>query len=229
MQQDIRVDIMYRRHIPGRRLLMGVRFTEDDFGVTHLASLFHQDWRALGSARDVVVSYVEETSEPYAEALADDAHRLAGSNAASAVATLWECATGSNHQLDADKALAWFREIATICESRLSGVGWSVSSPIGESPYGELRERVVAEIDQIGPRLAEAIERNSWKGIPEAVASLRFCAVSICPELAFRILMRVLMEYSCNIDPDRYVRFVKLGREFSHGEFVVSRAEFLVS
>ncbi|MFG3225503.1 hypothetical protein ACGF07_12105 [Kitasatospora sp. NPDC048194] len=208
---------------------MSARFPEDDFGVTHLASLFHQDWRALGSARDVVVSYVEEMPAPYAEALAEDACKLAGSSAGSAVATLWECATGSNHRLDAGMALAWLREIATICESRLNWLGWPASSPIGESPYGELRERVVEIIDQIGPGLAEAIERNSWKGIPEVVTSLRFCAVDVSPELAFRILLRVLIEYSCNIDQDRYEEFVELGQEFSYGEFVVSRAEFLVS
>ncbi|MGI5398878.1 hypothetical protein ACQEVG_05350 [Streptomyces sp. CA-135486] len=209
---------------------MGSRFTEDDFGITHLASLFHQDWRMSGSARDVVVDYVGQTSAPYAVALAEDALRLMASGAAGTVETLWECITGSNYRLDVNEVngLDWVREIAVICEASLRGAGLPASREVGESLYGGLTERVVAEIDEIGPALVETIERNSWKGIPSATSELRKCATEICPELAFRIFLRVLMEYSFNINRRQYVRFVELGHEFSYGDFVVSRTEFLI-
>jgi hypothetical protein len=209
---------------------VGIRFTEDDFGITHLASMFHQDWRLSGSARDVVMSYVAQTSDPFVLALAEDALRLAASGDADTVATLWECATGSYHRLNGDSVsgLAWFREVADICERGLTQAGVHANLEVGESAYGAFTGRVVAEIDELEPALDEAIENNPMASIPGAVSALRVCASDICPELAFRVLLRFLMEHSCEIDHDLYARFVELGHEFSYGEFVVSRISFLM-
>ncbi|MFC9689122.1 hypothetical protein ACFTSF_11320 [Kribbella sp. NPDC056951] len=207
---------------------MNSRFTEDDFGVTHLASLFHQDWRAGGSGGELVAGYVNEMPIPYIHALAEDASALAASGAAGPLATLWECATGSNHRLDADAALAWFQNIASISGSRLIGVDQAKIESMHESSYDELRARVVLEIDQIGSGLNEAIEKNSWVKLPGVVASLRFCATDVSPDLAFRFLLRAIMEYSCSIQRIQYERFIELGRDFAYGEFVVSRVEYLV-
>lgn len=192
--------------------------------------MFHQDWRLSGSARDVVMSYVAQTSEPYVLALAEDALRLVASDDADTVATLWECATGSYHRLygDPGSGLDWFREVAGICERGLTQAGVHAGIKVGDSVYAPLGGRVVAEIDELEPALGEAIENSPSASIPGAVSALRVCAVNICPELAFRVLLRVLVEYSCDIDRNLYTRFVKLGEEFSYGEFVVSRISFLM-
>ncbi|MZD09701.1 hypothetical protein GTW43_32160 [Streptomyces sp. SID5785] len=208
---------------------MGIRFTEDDFGITHLASMFHQDWRLSGSARDVVISYVAQTSDPFVLALAEDALRLASSGDADTVATLWECATGSFHRLNgAVSGLDWFREVADICERALTQAGVHANLEVGESAYGAFTGRVVAEIDELETALDEAITNNPVASIPNALPALRVCASDICPELAFRVLLGFLMEYSCEIDHDLYARFAELGREFPYGEFVVSRISFLM-
>ncbi len=210
---------------------MSKRFTEDDFGITHLASMFHQDWRGRGSASDVVASYVAQTSLPYAFALAEDALRLEEAGDDGEVEVLWACATGSYHRLDVDgiTGLDWVRVIVDQCNLRLLEVGSPALRAVGRSPYGELSAEVVAEIDAIEADLIEAIDRESWASIPGFVRELRKCATAVCPELAFRVLLRVLMEYSCPIGRVQYERFVNLGGDFSYGEFVVSRIEFLVS
>ncbi|MFJ9639914.1 hypothetical protein [Streptomyces sp. NPDC101178] len=209
---------------------MGTRFTEDDFGITHLASMFHQDWRLSGSARDVVMGYVAQTSLPYVLALAEDALRLTASDDADTVATLWECATGSYHRLYGDSVagLDWFREVAGICEGSLTQAGVHANIKVGQSVYDSLKGRVIAEIDELEPALSEAIANSPMAGNAGAVSAMKVCAADICPEIAFRVLLRALMEYSCEIDRNLYARFVKLGQEFSYGEFVVSRISFLM-
>ncbi|GAB3938469.1 hypothetical protein GCM10029976_053000 [Kribbella albertanoniae] len=205
---------------------MSSRFTEADFGVTHLASLFHQDWRTGGSDRELVSGYVNEMPIPYVRALGEDALALVASGPPAMVATLWECATGSNHRVGVDAALAWFQSIVSISEIRLAGVGQPQIESV-DRPDDELRERVIREIDQIVPSLDDAIQENAWKEIPGVVKSLRFCATVVSPDLAFRFLLRAVMEYSCRIEPAQYARLVELGRDFGYGEFVVSRAEYL--
>ncbi|TXL90353.1 hypothetical protein [Streptomyces sp. IB2014 016-6] len=203
------------------------RFTEDDFGITHLASMFHQDWRRSGNARDLVVRYVAEVSEPYVLALAVDARRLAASDAADVVAAVWECATGPYYSLrrESKNGLEWMREILGICEIALDRTGPHSEDVVDGSPYFDLMGRVVGEIDAVGLALSEAVSVDS----PTATASaLRACAVDISPELAFRVLLRGLMEYSIEIDRDDYLRFEELGKRFSYGEFVVARISFLV-
>jgi hypothetical protein len=178
----------------------------------------------------VVISYVAQTSDLYVIALAEDALRLAASDDADTVATLWESATGSCHRLygDSISGLDWFQDVADICERGLTQAGVHANIEVGESAYDALRGRVTAEIDELEPALDEAIANSPLASIPGAVSALRVCASNICPELAFRVLLRVLMEYSCEIDQDRYARFVELGHEFSYGEFVVSRISFLI-
>jgi hypothetical protein len=128
---------------------VGSRFTEDDFGVTHLVTMFHQDWRLSGSARDVVTSYVAQMSDPCLLVLAEDAHRFAASGTADTVATLWECATGSYHRLcrDSVSGVHWFQGIEHICKRRLARFGVHAKTEVGASVYGSLRGRVAAEID----------------------------------------------------------------------------------
>ncbi|MGW3644546.1 hypothetical protein [Streptomyces sp. NPDC000878] len=176
------------------------------------------------------MSYVAQTSDLYVLALAEDALRLVASDDADTVATIWECATGSYHRLDCDSVsgLDWFQEIADICESGLAQAGTYANVEVGASVYSGLIGRVTAEIDELDSALSEAIANSLPVGVPGVVSALRECASNICPELAFRVLLRVIMECSFAIDRDRYSRFVELGQEFSYGEFVVSRISFLV-
>jgi len=208
---------------------MNTRFTEDDFGVTHLAALFHQDWRAEGTDWGLVESYIGEMPIPYVRALAEDALLLTDRGTPDVVATLWESATGSNHRLDRHAVAAWFGRIASVSESRLMGSDQSEMRSSSEYMYGELRDKVVLEIARIGRRLDDAVEKNSWAKISGVAASLKSCAADISPELAIRFLLRALMEYSCNIRTAEYAMLVDFGRDFSYGEFVVSRVKYLVS
>ncbi|WP_242909190.1 hypothetical protein [Actinomadura terrae] len=160
-------------------------------------------------------------------ALAKDSLRLAAYGDADIVATLWTAATGSYHRLcgGATNGTAWFQEVSDLCKAGLERTDVLVADA---NAYARFRERVVTEIDELEPVLTQAIAENGWMDVPDAVLALRMCATDVSPELAFRFALRVIIEYSCEIERDRYKKFEQLGREFCYGEYVVSRAAFLV-
>ncbi|MBW8484424.1 hypothetical protein [Actinomadura parmotrematis] len=216
---------MYPPHIQDEGSV-SIRFTDDDFGITHLASFFHQDWKSSGSARSIVVDYVEQMPETYILALANDALKLVSRGDENTVSILWECATGSNHSLRSanETGLIWFQYIIHICEVKIDNPD---IINVGNN-FSNLRTNIIKEIDSVESALVSLVERNFTTGVPGAVSALKNCALNISPELAFRVLLRVLMEYSIDLNSFQYGRLLNLGREFDYGEFVVSRLSFLV-
>jgi hypothetical protein len=146
-----------------------VRFTEDDFGITHLAIMFNQDWRRLGGASEVVAEYVSQASEDYVRAVLDDAFRLLVADDDDMIDVLWATATGGYHRLQADEmsGTAWARKIIEVCNRRFSLEGVSIQEGRAAESYRMGMSSVIREIEDIDQVFAVSTSRDHSPEIAE--------------------------------------------------------------
>jgi len=85
-----------------------------------------------------------------------------------------------------------------------------------------LREAVLAELDGVGPALAEAVVTSGYAApLPDLVPALRRVVVEVDPDLGFRLLLRALKAYFMPISEVRYQRLLTLGERFGYHELAV--------
>jgi hypothetical protein len=196
------------------------RFTPFDFGVSWVMSLFHQDWTHEGNtAADVVAKYLATSAHEEAQAVRRDA-RILCNLPSSTLEVLWYAGTQYMANLQyLGGGAEWTRTVVRLCDARLSA-GTDVRPLAGadvEDGVGCL-DAVVAEIE--ATQFLEA----------EVRAALTDCANRCTPEVAFRVLLRVMRcasDYP-TLSPEQYTRLEAIGADLRYGEFVVDSVRYLI-
>ncbi|MEV8033321.1 hypothetical protein [Streptomyces sp. NPDC086182] len=196
------------------------RFTPFDFGVSWVMGFFHQDWTYDGdTAADVVAKTLAQSGDEQVLAIRRDAQIL-GNLSSSTLEVLWE---GGSQYFPAFERVGggaeWTRTVVALCDARLSEssdvpplAGADVEDGVG------CLDAVVAEIE--ATQFLEA----------EVRAALTDCANRCTPEVAFRVLLRVMRcasDYP-TLSPEQYTRLEAIGADLRYGEFVVDSVRYLI-
>ncbi|MFF3836543.1 hypothetical protein [Streptomyces sp. NPDC001930] len=211
---------------------MSDRYGGMEFGLTHLVRAFHLNWRYEGSDIEVLTSYTDRMPPDLVEAALLDAGRLAEPTVPAWVfTTLWSIGTERSHDLQEHgrDSEEWLRQIIELCRGRLRREGQNYPENIPPSPYRHLTGAVLDEILLVSPELLERAHREKWSSIPGTVPALHHVAEHVCPDLAFRYLLRALTLYSPPVSRSQYDRYVDLGRQLEYGELLVEGYEHLTT
>ncbi|MFJ6797777.1 hypothetical protein [Streptomyces sp. NPDC091268] len=191
------------------------RFTDFDFGLTRLASAFHQDWGYAGEAEDVALEGIG--SSEGAAALEHDASLLIGSALSDGqIELLWEAVTSENYLFGADESgrdlLRRFQAVGRDWQ-RTHGSARPETDPQWEDP--QLRDRVLRAVEA-APLAAELRE------------VLAVCARTLSAELAFRLLLRLHVAGSVPVAAAAWAEYQEVNAAFALGEYVIETVEYLV-
>ncbi|MFF7633056.1 hypothetical protein ACFZB9_07865 [Kitasatospora sp. NPDC008050] len=207
------------------------RYGGDEFGLPHFGQVFHHSWRDEWSTEDAALArYVDGTAPYLIEAVLVDALRMADPAVPTWVfETLWSLGTERRLELRTEgiDPRDWLLRIIRLCRERLAGEGLDRHEEVPPSPYGHLTGAVLDEIMIVTPGLLELAQDSSWKTVPGVLPALDHTARHVCPDLAFRYLLRALT-YGPQITRKQYERYVELGRRFEYGEFLVQGYEHLM-
>ncbi|MDF9816426.1 hypothetical protein [Streptomyces sp. SPB162] len=209
--------------------------TEFDFGITGIASDFHQDW-ALGfaDAGSLVAEYLAaEHGAPLVCALELDASSLARSTLPDSwLSDLWNASTDGYHSLSPGSSggRAWMAEVADLAQQRLRqlhGPGEAEGHRTVQTADRRNLADVTRLIESLAPHLETSVGRY-WRhiAVPRNLhTTLVECADVVSPELAFRFLHRILVAGSGGVDSEALATMRRLGRCFDYGEFMLSDIE----
>ncbi|WP_143047060.1 hypothetical protein [Amycolatopsis xylanica] len=194
-------------------------FTDFDFGITGLASQFHQDWGHVGGPMDVVeVGMHPDGDRSGVFALRDDAVLLRDRLSSAEIENLWNASCYGFKLGDpaapVPTGTRWMELIAERCDRRLAG-----------------HDAPEVEIPGPGRQFASAVEVEATEVLPadDVRAALIRCVRQCSPNLAFRFLLRVIGERGYKLSAAQYERYVRLGEQFGYGEFVVSDIKYLAN
>ncbi|MFE2536478.1 hypothetical protein [Streptomyces sp. NPDC059371] len=196
------------------------RFTEFDFGVSWVMSFFHQDWTHNGAtAADVVAKTLAQSGDEQALAIRRDARSL-GNLPPSTLEVLWYAGAQYMPALESlGGAAEWTRTVVALCDARLSESSDVPPLTGADIEDGvECLDAVVAEIE--ATQFLEA----------EVRAALTDCATHCTPEVAFRVLLRVMRcasDYP-TLSSEQYTRLEAIGADLRYGEFVVDSVRYLI-
>ncbi|ANH91789.1 hypothetical protein A8713_11930 [Streptomyces sp. SAT1] len=195
------------------------RFTDFEFGVPWVMGFFHADGSHSGDTPvEVVANHFAEEADQEILAVRRDALTLLDGLAPEAVGALWSA--GAEYLPGAEPAewTAWTRTVVALCDARLSAVTDPVALSGADLEDGrDQEEAVVAEIAGLSFLAADVRD------------ALTECARRGTPDLAFRILLRVLRSTpGAWLAPDRYARMEAIGAALRLGEFVVDSVQYLV-
>ncbi|MFD8494919.1 hypothetical protein [Amycolatopsis sp. NPDC059657] len=194
-----------------------VTFTDFDFGITGLASQFHQDWSHVGGPMDVVeVGMHPGGDRSGVVALRNDVILLRDGLSSAEIENLWNASCYGfklgDPAIGVPTGTRWMELIAERCGRRLV-------------------EHDALEVEVPGPghQLASAVEAEVIEVLPadDVRAALIRCVRQCSPDLAFRLLLRIINQRGCVLSTAQYERYIRLGEEFGYGEFVVSDIEYL--
>jgi hypothetical protein len=200
-------------------------FTELDFGLSLLSSMFHQDLRISDDSISVLDDFLwSEQVPPAVEALYRDALIL-GALPTSAIEDIWTASTSGNFMFgrDSHSGDAWISLIVRHCRRWFTVRGLSIPEAEVRIVDPALAELVVAAIQ------AFPIGLDPEEPISRALGALKTCAEDRSPDLAFRLLLRMLDSGRIAISSQLYSDLVLIGRASGLGDLVVSSLEYLVS
>nr|WSX76667.1 hypothetical protein OH826_24245 [Streptomyces sp. NBC_00899] len=193
-----------------------------DFGLTGLIGHFHDDWGFdYETALDVVVAGASGYDSAAACDILVDAVRLTESPLASdVIMTLWLAAAARNYSPDrmGMDGREWLRAIVDVCVERVRRDGSDFSVPPPEAVSGEHAADVLVEIDQVAHAVTMATEREKGEEVYGVVPALRVAVRDVGPDLAFRLLLRVLYSYSVEISTARFRSYRALCERFGYGD-----------
>jgi hypothetical protein len=200
------------------------RFTELDYGLSLLSSMYHQDWRSSGDWTAVLEIFVwEGQTLPAVLALYEDAAAF-NSLSRAEIEDVWTALTDGNFIFgrDADSGDEFLSAIQERCRTWLAARGVSTLSI--EVP---ILERATAEA--VGAQIGSLMEQPDVDGgLIRVLSVLKELAEELSPDLAFRLLLLIVDSRRIEISSKLYHEFVLLGRRLNCGEFVVSSLEYLV-
>ncbi|MGI5153074.1 hypothetical protein ACQEVC_43000 [Plantactinospora sp. CA-294935] len=201
------------------------RFTELDYGLSLLSSMYHQDWRSSGDWTAILEIFLwEEQAPPAVLALYEDVAAF-GRLPRAEIEDVWTASTDNNFIFgrDADSGDEWLSAIQEHCRM------WLVARGVSTLPAGfPVLERAPAEA--VGAQIGSLI---GWRDVDgrliRVLAALKRFAETLSPDLAFRLLLRIVDARRMEISSQLYHELALLGRSLNCGEFVVSSLEYLVS
>ncbi|WP_223874559.1 hypothetical protein [Salinispora fenicalii] len=199
-----------------------------DFGLTSLASQFHQDWRCAGAAECLIDQSLFPGQDPWeVEALRRDASTMLAGLTASEIETLWAAGIDGGFKFgpdgDAPSGPEWLDIINERCHQ------WQERH--GERPQPEADwESGVALADVVAKEITSLVASVPPKWNPGGVvtAALLRCHATCTPDLALRWAMSITRWHSRSLEASQYARLVRLGEALGYGEFVVAGLDGLV-
>ena len=204
------------------------RHTDDDFGLTLLMHYFHQDWRHDGSELDVLGVALPPDQDPRAVlALRQDAALVANGLSDNEIRVIWLAGTDGPEPAETGPlGRAWMNAIVEYCDGWLARARYQPPPTELEELGGSRSEDVVVhEIQEVSARLGRhppPWALGSWDLVGEALTS---CARRCTPDLALRLLLRVICRNGIRIPRSQYELLVVIGQSFGYGDFLVTRAE----
>jgi hypothetical protein len=208
------------------------RFADFDFGLTHVANGFHQDWTLAGSVEDVARLYLPGPAE--AAALADDVAQVLGSPLSDdQVSLLWVAATDGFTITSAGLGRDILRRIGAACHEwqREFGAVPPEDSPDWHTPQisARVREAISGATLKFGSRDEWKFATSNLEAVSRDVRqALELLAWSVTPDLAFRFLLQVHLGSWLTVDKASWTRYERLAAGFSYGEFLLSSLDHLV-
>ncbi len=204
---------------------MREKFTEVDFGLSLLSSMYHQDWRNFGDAAAILDMFLwDEQSLPAVWALQQDVLALSALSIPQ-IENLWTTLTNGTFLFGQDAASGekWLGLIQERCRSWYAGHGVTAPTVEIELFDSQLAEMVATEISLLSAR------RDINPNLAEALAVLRICSRERSPNLALRLLVRIIDSKRLMIDLRLYNELVMFGYSLNCGEFIVACLEYLVA
>ncbi|WP_031485704.1 hypothetical protein [Streptomyces bicolor] len=199
------------------------------FGLPGLSRMFDGEWdswryEGTGTPREHIARLARADSgmTPGAQAavLLEDVTRLLDSALSDdTVTALWHTAARRRHAddgFDAD-GRTWLREIAAVCTQRLTAAD-PAYTPFVSPPRTDLMDPVVREIQDIARQL------NRATGSDVTAATLDRIVTSVDPDLAFRLLLRLVEAYDIPVTAAQYTRYQALGERLGYAENQVTGA-----
>ncbi|MFK0155465.1 hypothetical protein ACIQVK_25740 [Streptomyces sp. NPDC090493] len=206
------------------------RTDEFDFGVTWLMSQFHEDWSHNGPTAVAAAEYHlwDELAPDAVFAVRKDA-RLLGRLPSGTIEALWQAGTAtgpvffSGGPTGVSSGKQWMEALVALCDAWLARNavdGVDPSAVPGATDGEELADAILAEI-------------GAARFVPDEVRrDLAECVRHCTPDLAFRLLLRVMAEAGAQRDsvlsPEHYARLEELGSALHYGEYVVDAVKFMV-
>nr|WP_237525619.1 contact-dependent growth inhibition system immunity protein [Streptomyces sp. SID4985] len=181
---------------------------------------FHQDWiYDAETAADVVAKHLASAPDEDALAVRRDADALVRALSSRTLEALWTAGTQYLPGFARITGAEWTRTVAALCDARLSGTA-------------EVPPLTGADIEDGGPQRDAVIALVGRLGFltPEVREALTACARHCTADLAFRILLRtVVNDSTASLSPDQYGDMEAIGEGLQYGEFVVDSVRFLVA
>ncbi|MER5660691.1 hypothetical protein [Streptomyces mirabilis] len=195
------------------------RFTAFDFGVSWVMSFFHQDGTHDGdTAADIVAKHLSESADELVLAVRRDARTLLDNLPSETLEVLWTAGAEYMSSFERITGSEWTRTVIGLCDARLAAKTDVRPLTGADTEDGTAcLDAVVAEIEQ-----ARFLET-------EVRAALIDCARRCTPDLAFRVLLRAVVNApGGSLSPEQYTRMEAIGSALLYGEFVVEFVDFLV-
>ncbi|MGX4691889.1 hypothetical protein [Streptomyces sp. JNUCC 63] len=196
------------------------RFTEFDFGLSWVMGFFHQDWMYDGpTAADAVKKHFAEEVDQEVLAVRRDAQALVDGLPSESIEVLWTAGAQYLPGFESTTGSEWTRTVIALCDARLATTADVRPLTGADLEDGTAQEEaIVAEIGRLDFLDAD---------VKEALAE---CARRCSPDLAFRVLLRVLVNASgAWLSTDQYARMEAIGSALHYGEFVVEDVRYLVA
>ncbi|MFD0277813.1 hypothetical protein ACFVHB_28430 [Kitasatospora sp. NPDC127111] len=203
-----------------------------DFGFSLMGEAFHSHWRSEGSDVEVLADYLARNPAWLAESILVDALRLeAAGLPAWQIEALWSAATHPFHDLrrEGHDGRDWLRRIVRFSRERLRTEDSDIEECALPSPYSHLTGAVLDEILLVSVGITEGSLHAFGGYVPGVVPALNQVAAQVCPDLAFRLLLRALAKFGPRISQGQYDRYVTLGKQFEYGELLVDGYDHLMS
>jgi hypothetical protein len=209
------------------------RHTDLDYGLSHLSSLFHQDWGFVdtdaqggqyvtdpGRELDTLLSWY--TDPQPVVALRDDAFHV-NLLAENGIEAVWSLATSDNFLFEEiDRSgKEWMADIVERCDRWLTNHGFP-GLAITDEPRDDSSETLL--ISEIR-RVMGACGKERHVTARETLIS---CVRAGSPNLALRLFIRVIPSCPKRLTREQFLRLTNLGEDLGCGEFVVSEIAYLV-
>ncbi|MFJ3794234.1 hypothetical protein [Kitasatospora sp. NPDC090091] len=201
---------------------------DEDFGLTGLTKYLamHLTLRDEAATLDLIQRLSQREGPVYAQEVLDDARRMAQSRLPEdALATLWLAASGARFDpVGCGLGIrTWLHRVESSCTAFIRQRELSFVSALSPTdPDPALRAAVLAELQGLGPALAEAaVTSLCIPPLPGLVPALEAGVDELGPDLGFRLFLRVVKVYFVPIGAARLSRFEEIGRRLGYHEWVV--------